>query len=341
MFDRVLELLFGKAQVRDEAEQRLVADLTDMIVDTVEPKVRAHSRYRQKLHASVCTTVAFLRELGRAPLEPVVLARARWNDDPLLHALFGRAEDIPDFLGRSRELRAFFEDPAQAACDEAYALLGVRMQEKTVLAPAYEGGILRQDVAQVTVNFVGHRLLAPAATLQQARLEVGRRIMNRLAQVTLSRILALDEKALGLERHKAYLGTRLRMLKLAQDGMAGIVEDPSTIDTQIRDVERERDATVRDFIDTKSNVATLDSYIALIDDVFSHPQRHVGLSQSALTVSRMSVKVDERSEQRHDTLMLAELRVGGKVNAIVAFVQCPRAELPPKGNLLAQAERFL
>lgn len=342
MFDgSILERLFGKAEVKDEAEQRLVIELTDMIVDTVEPKVRAHSRYRQKLQGCVTTTIAFLRELGRAPLEPVLLTRARWNEDPLLHALYGRAEDIPDFLGRNRELRAFFEAPANVACEEAYALLGVRMQEKTVLGPKFVDGVMHQDVAQVTVNFTGHRLVCPSATLAQARLEVGRRIMNRLAQVTLSRILALDEKALGLERHKAYLGTRLRMLKLAQDGMQGIVDDPSTIDAQIRDTERQRDEAVRGFIETKSSVATLDSYIALIDDVFSHPAQHVSLSQSDVTVSRMSVKVDADSQDRHDTLRLAVLRVGDKVDAIIAFVQCPRSEMPPKGNLLAQAERFL
>jgi hypothetical protein len=342
LFDgSLLERLFGKAEPGDEAEERLVAELTDMIVDTVEPKVRAHSRYRLKLHDCVVTTIAYLRKLGSTPLQPLLLTRANWNADPLLHAMFGRGEDIQDFLGRSRELRAFFDDPSHATCEDAYALLGMRMQERTVLGPAYEGGVLRQDVQQTTINFIGHRLVTPAATLQEARLEAGRRIINRLAQVTLGLILALDEKALGLERQKAYLGTRLRMLKLAEDGMQGIVEDPTTIAEQISEVEQQRNQAVRDFIETKSSVATLDSYLALIDDVFSHPERHVSLTRSELTVSRMSVKVDAKSEERHDTLTLAELRVGDKVNAVVAFVQCPRSELPPKGNLLAQAEKFL
>ncbi len=276
LFDRVLERLFGAPEVEDEAEQRLVAELTDMIVDTVEPKVRAHARYRQKLNACVKATVAYVREIGRMPLEPLQLTRANWNADARLHAFFGAADEIPAFLGRSRELRAFFDQHPGA--DEAFALLGMKKQEKTVFGASYEDGLLKQDVAQTTVNFIGHRLVTPSATLQEARLEVGRRIMLRLAQVALSRILALDEKAVGLERHKAYLGTRLRMLKLAQDGMQGIVEDPSTIDAQIREVERQRDEAVRDFIDTKANVATLDAYLALIGDVFSHPGQHVVLA---------------------------------------------------------------
>jgi hypothetical protein len=39
-----------------------VAELTDLVVDTVEPKVRANRRYRQKLEPCMRTTIAYLRE---------------------------------------------------------------------------------------------------------------------------------------------------------------------------------------------------------------------------------------------------------------------------------------
>ena len=52
---------------------------------------------------------------------------------------------------------------------------------------------MREEVAQTTVNFSGHKLGAGGSE-QLVRLEVGRRIMLRLAQVALGRILEIDRK---------------------------------------------------------------------------------------------------------------------------------------------------
>src|SRR5262249_20208613 len=184
-------------------------------------------------------------------LEPVLLTRAAWSDDARLNAFFATADDVPACLGRSNELRTFLDDPANREVQEAYALLGMKREERTVFGPQLDGDALRHDVAQVTVSFSGHRLIAPSATLAATRREVGRRIIQRLAQVALSRIVALDMKATELQEHKAYLGARLRMLNLARDGMEGIVKDPATIADEINAVERELKETVDGYIETK------------------------------------------------------------------------------------------
>ena len=110
----------------------------------------------------------------------------------------------------------------------------MKKDERTVFAPQLEGDVVRHDVAQINVNFSQHTLIAPAATLAATRLEVGRRIIQRLAQVALSRIVALDMKATELQEHKAYLGARLRLLNLARDGMEGIVKDQATAKEEIK-----------------------------------------------------------------------------------------------------------
>jgi hypothetical protein len=341
-FDRLLSRLFGKeGDDRDDADQQLVAELTDAIVDTVEPRVRAHRHYRRELKDCVRATVAWLRTIGRMPIDHVLLTRAKWGEDPRLNTFFGAPDAVTEFLGRSRELRGFFDDPANLGVQEAFALMGMRKEEKTFLGSRYEDGLLKQDVAQTSVNFAGHRLIAPAATEAQTRLETGRRIIQRLAEITLSRIIAIDRKGLNLEQQKSYLGTQLRMLKLARDGMPGLVDDPTNIEEQIREVQRQLDQSVKGFIETKSSVATLDGYIDRIREVFAHPEQHVVLTRSKLDVTRMNIKANERSEEPHRTLTLAELRIGERQPAVIAFVRCLRSELPPKEDLLAKAERFL
>ncbi len=191
------------------------------------------------------------------------------------------------------------------------------------------------------MSFSEHRLIAPAATLAATRLEIGRRIIQRLAQVALSRIIALDMKATELQEHKAYLGARMRMLNLARDGMEGIVKDPATIGEEIKAVERELKETVGGYIEAKTSLATLDGYIKHIDDVFSHPEQHVTLTHTPLRLSRMGVKASDATLGPVNELALAELSIGENLRAAIAIVRCPRSELPPKEDLVAKAERYL
>jgi hypothetical protein len=342
LFERVAIALFGgPAPADDAAERQLVDDIIELVVEAVEPRVRFHARYRQKLEGCIRSSIGYLRSIGREGLEPVLLARAAWIDDPRLNAFFATADEVRACLGRSRELRAFFEDPSNHDIQEAYALLGMKKEERTVFGAQFEDETLKHDVAQVSVSFSGHRLVAPFATLAATRLEIGRRIIQRLAQVALSRIVALDMKATELEQHKAYLGARLRLLNLARDGMEGIVKDPATIAGDMKAVERELKETVDGYIEAKSSLATLDGYIKHIEEVFSHPEQHVSLTHTPLRVSRMGVKVDDASSGPVNELTLTELSIGEGFRGAIAVVRCPRSELPPKEDLVAKAERYL
>jgi hypothetical protein len=339
MVDRMVAVLFGPERQEAQPDQQFVAELTDLVVDTVEPKVRAHRRYRQKLEPCVRTTIAYLRGIGRVPLPTLLLARGRWGEDRCLQAFFAAPDDIPAFLGRSKELRKYFAE--HAGTEEASALLGMRRQEKTVFAPRFQDGMLMGEVTQTTVDFTGHRLVALADSEAQTRVEVGRRIVLRLAQVALARILEIDRAGLRQEQHKAYLSTRLRLLKLARDGAQGIVEDPADIERQIDEAKRELDQSVRDYIEVKSTLATLDGYIAQIEEVFGHPEQHVALTVGDLCLDRMNVRQDAARADAQQALPLAELRVGERLQAVIAFVRCPRSEQPREQDLLAQAERFI
>ena len=340
MFERISAALFGSAPRDKDADQEIIAELVEGVVDAVEPKVRMESRYRQKLSPCIARSIAYLRSIAREGLEPVLLTRAAWNDDASVNAFFATAADVPQCLGRAKDLRAFFDSPANAGQQEAFALLAMKREERQVFGAELQGDAVRHDVAQTTVSFSGHRLLFPAATLAAARLEIGKRILLRLAQVALSRIVEIDMKATELQQHKAYLGARLRVLQLARDGMESLVQDPAKIAGEIKAVEKELKGTVDQYIDTKGSVATLDGYLKRIDEVFSQPEKHLALSRTPLRLSRMGVKTDADSGPVN-ALTLVELAIGEKLKVAVAIVRCPRSEMPPKEDLVAQAERYL
>ncbi|RZL89872.1 MAG: hypothetical protein EOP82_17745 [Variovorax sp.] len=344
LIDHVVAALFARdsAPTDDAAERQLVADMTELVVETVEPRIRLKARYADKLEDCVRTTIAHLRTIGRQPLEPLLLARAAWSDDPRLNAFFAAADDVPAFLGRSRELRCFFGDPSQQDVGEAFALLAMKRDERTVLAPQQHGDTVQQDVPQVTVSFSGHRLFAPSATLEGTRLEVGRRIIQRLAQMALSRIVDLEMKAATLGERKAWLSARLRLVKLAAEGAGGLLDDPVAARSQIAAMERQLQETVHDYIETKASVATLDASIRHIDDVLSHPAQHVSMQQAPMRLSRMGVRLDDGDHPDPvNAFELTELAIGEGQRVAIAIVRCPRTELPPEEDLLASAERYL
>jgi len=322
--------LFDWLFAAEKPDAALMAQAIDSVVEAVEPKVKMHSRYRQKLEPCVRKSIDYLRSLAREPLEPVLLTRAAWTSDPRVNACFATAHDVPACLGRSVELRRFFDNhPAP----EAYALLGMKKEERSTLTV--------DDIQQTLVSFSGHRLVAPHAALAEARIEVGRRIVLRLAQVALMRIVAVDEKATELGEHKAYLGARLRLLRLAEDGMEGIVKDSSKIAADRKALERQLKETVDGYIDAKGSLATLDGYIGHIEEVFSNPDKHIGVSHSRLRVSTLGVRMADDAVAPANELALVELALGADFRAVIAVARCPRAEMPSKEDLIAQAERLL
>jgi hypothetical protein len=332
--------LFGSSSSGGDADDELVAATVEAIVDQVEPRVRMDGNYQRKLAKGVRQTLAHLRHLGRElPTEVMALSRKAWAQDPRVNAFFATADDVPACLGRSRELRALFQKEG-AQAQEAFALLAMKLEERQIFAPKLVGGELHHDVPQTSVSFSGHRLFAPALTLPATRLDVGRRLFLRLAQIALKRIIEADERAVDLDQHKGYLKTRLRMLNLAKDGLEGIVEDPATIDAQIRDVERELKDTVDEYIEVKSSIATLDRYSERINEVMLHPEEHIEITPRPLRVNRMGIKVEPGAEEPANDLTLHEMRLG-EMRFIIDLARCPRDELPPAEDLIAKAERYL
>ncbi|MDM0106978.1 hypothetical protein QTH97_18680 [Variovorax sp. J22R24] len=343
LFDRVVSALFGRADSRaDDAEERqLVSDMTELVVETVDPRIRLQSRYADKLEGCVRKTIAHLRAMGAQPLDPLLLSRATWSGDPRLNAYFASADEVPAFLGRSKELREFFRVPSNREAGEAFALLAMKREERTVLGVQQDGDRVQHDVPLATVSFSGHKLFAPSATFDATRLEVGRRIIRRLAQLALKRIVDLDMKAAELGERKAWLAARLRLVKLAVDGAAGLLEDTTETRSQIAAIERELKETVHDYIETKAGVATLDAFIKHIDAVFAHPEKQVSLQRTPMRLSRMGVRVDADHPGPLNEFIMTELAIGEGVNVVIAIVRCPLAELPPEEDLLSNAERFI
>jgi len=341
LFLNVASKLFGAAPAgrAGTVEPELVKIATEAIVEAVDPRLRVVSGYQRKIETGVVRTILHMRELAKElPHEPIELSRDAWGADQQLNAFFATAADVPATLGRSVPLRAYFESPVNGAAADAYALLGMLKIEREVFAPALVDGVLRHDVAQTTVSFSNHTLIAPAPDVMACRREVGVLIFKRLAALALARIISLGERATELEQRKAMLGARLRLLNLKRDGIEQVAGGGDA-SAEIASIERELKLTADEFTETRTRLATLNTRLEHVNAIFNSPADYVSLARVDLRVNKMGFKVAQESTETASDLKLSELSIGDGLKAVIAFVRCQRADMPPRESLLAKAAR--
>jgi len=339
-FKSIFSRLFGagKAEtvVLDQRQRQLLNRVIEFVVDNTDPRIRMVTRYQDKLAPAVIRTAQYFGGIIRALPEPLELSRAAWANDAAINAFFATVADVPQALARSADLRAFFDAPAHKGAREVYALLVMEKAERTVFGTALENGILKSDVAQVNVNFSAHRIVAPAATPTDLRVEIGLRGVRRLLDVVLARIAALQQQATDLAERKAFLGTKLRMLKSRGFG----IEPAADHTREIAELEAKIAQDTRELMEIKGKPRSMEHYLEQIGDVLLVPEQHLTMSEVRLRVSRLGIKVAEQSSEPAHELVLTELRLG-ELCAIAVPVKCKRSDMPPKGSLLAEAEKYL
>ncbi|HSD59350.1 MAG TPA: hypothetical protein VLC55_00660 [Burkholderiales bacterium] len=318
-----------------------IPETVDFIVDTIDPRLRLVPDYQEKLGAGVARTVKYLRSLVPEPPPPIDLSKKAWSADARLNAFFAAAADVPLVMGRSKELRGFFDDLANAGIEEAVALLAMELREQNVLGVAMEGGQLKHDVAQTTVSFADHRIVMPAASHADMRFELGKRILRGLTQIALKRIETIQARQQDLEETRGRLATKLRVLRGRPAGLESLAEDPDTHKSEIEALEQQLEQAKADLGGAKASLATLDGYMEQINEVLNNPERHVRLELLQLRLNRMGIKVAEGSQEPASDLELARVSVGPDLTRVVAAVKCARDDMPPREDLLAQAERYL
>jgi hypothetical protein len=327
MFSRVAGALFGggTGDAGDDIDPALLNMAVDAVVEAVEPRIRLVPRYRSRLTPSATSSIRFLRSLVPRIPAPIELSRAAWSSDPYVNAFFATAADVQTLLDRTEALHTFFDDPANIRCDAAFGVLGMRREERHVLAPALVDGELRRDVAQTTIGFTTHTLLATSGEPSTTRVLFGEAILKRVAGLALERIVAMRDRATELETRKSMMAARLRMLTLRRDGLRQLAPGEPDPSAEIAVIERELKAAAQDHLEIKASLATLDHSFEQIEAVLGDPERHLGLDTLELRVSHTGYKLAPGSTEPGSELHLNELWIGPQLRAVVVPVRVPRS----------------
>jgi len=145
---------FDSRQPLDEALRAAI----DRAVEAVDPRLKIVPDYRRRLAPAVEHALGHCAGVAAAIPGPVEIGARAFAADPMVHALFAAPGDIAEMLGKSREVRDFFADPANLGRDEFFGLLGMRQRHKAVAGVALDGDVVRHGVPQRLLYFADHTL---------------------------------------------------------------------------------------------------------------------------------------------------------------------------------------
>lgn len=192
-------------------------------VTLVEPLMRLVSHYQARLAPGVRRAMAHCAAIAERIPGPFDISRSAFVNDPLVHALFGSADDIETMLARSQCLR---EQGAGGESGDGQwsALLGMRPRQKAGYGPALLGDALHLDVPQKTLYFTDHTLAEPCADPQAARARLRLALYDGLlkdfaAHVAEARAEYLDltqSRAIESARARAVVGPESHTRRLAE-----------------------------------------------------------------------------------------------------------------------------
>lgn len=137
----------------------------DRAANSADPRIRQLPGYEKKLAAGVGTAFDYCERIALSVPGPFFINRAKFASDPLVHALFGSADEIATMLASSQPLRDYLAAHSAASDQPIFALLGMRRSLNAGFGTRLTGDIIKRDEPQTTLDFSDHTLAEPSADL--------------------------------------------------------------------------------------------------------------------------------------------------------------------------------
>lgn len=314
---------YSERKERQRQKASELAELTERMVQESAPGIRKVPGYRQQLQKPVESALGYIEGLISSIPGPVSLSAELWDKDPLVHALFVSPDEIRSLLQDCAELKSFFQ---KSGVKTAVALLTALKKERTVFGLAQEGEIMRRDVAQTAVEFYDHRIVAPAATEAEKRLNLVQRGLSVLASYTIEEILRIHSVREELVEERRMLAAQLKIKYSRHRSLERLLAGGNPDD------DKEEQA--------QQLLGEIDQQLEGLEPVSGKPQEFLGKLEKILLgpgdfltgrtirmrLNWMGVKLNEESTENGRVITLSELEIPGRVKRVAVLASVSAAE---------------
>ncbi|WP_321937831.1 hypothetical protein [Paraburkholderia sp. J8-2] len=308
----------------------------------LHPQLRLAAGFERRLSRAVRVSLRHLNEMiGKLPTARKA-SRETWSADPCIHAYFAAPDDVAQVSSRSEDLRRFFEENPGA--DEAFAVLGMVILERSTLGAKQEGEMVRTDAVRTTVSFTDHQIRICGCTDSGLRREIVLRMLEQLVLEGLSRITASAAQRDALEQERALLKTRLQLLERQGVGMGQVVGGAASADPAERvRLKTQIEENAQHLAKLGLRSEALQQELEQISEVLDDPAAHMDVTIRRVRLDAMNVVVDETSSAPAHVLDLPVARVPALPGKFRGFdlIRFARRDLLPVPRMADQANHPL
>jgi hypothetical protein len=306
------------------------------------PSLRLARNYASRLLPHVQHTTDYLVRLVDE-LPPAREANATaWATDPYIHAFFATPDEVCRPFNHSQALTAFFSDHAVA--DEAFAVLGMAIDERHIFGVGQHGETTHTDVAQMTINFSDHQVRVCAESEAALRRQIVLRIVDQLVLEGMGKIEADAAQQGALERERALLKTRLAILERQGAGVHSLLgSDASSNYAEVARLQAHIEENDQALAQLGLKTEALERHLDVICGVLAAPNAHFYVLKSTYRLDRMNVVVEEGDTRPAHEIEFRLARLPASPNAIRVFstVRFRRADFAAPESNLAQAHHLI
>ena len=338
----LLDWLRGNSSPPGGPDAALVAEAVERVVQTANPRLRFADRYAQRLGPAVASAMGYAAELLASVPAAREATAAGWAADPCMRAFFATPDDIVRAFSRSTDLRAFFD--VHPLADEAYAVIGMLMEERRISGMALEGSVIRRDVEQTTVSFGDYRVRILGVTEADLRTEIERRIVDQLVMDGVSRAAAEESQREAAEQERALLKTRLRLLEQQGQGMRAALSGESTPDeSELEEVRARLEANTRSLEGMATGAERLNEELERICEALADARQRLYVTTTRVRLDRMNVMQTDDNLESGEEIVFQSARIPADPPETRVFVlaRFPRVDMLPATQLYAEAARHL
>lgn len=304
---------------RRAGDEELIETI-ELLVDIADPTIKRAGRYHKTLAESVIGAREYCGTIIENIPGPVYLDKNNYFHNHTVKALFASADQITDLIGHSADVANFKKT---GYTGEAIALLTMSKSEKTIFGHQKHGELILRDVAQRSVDFFDHRLVAPSSEISNSRQGLVARGLEVLATVAMERITNARTRISELREKRDYLKGAIRILGGKNQLYSSFAVPDPEMDTKLKaahdslvDVEAKLEAATQ-------ALSYPEDSLRYFEGIMRHPAELLTVAPHTLMLNWMNVLVDKKSDTQGHAITLAEFTLARELQRYAVFVKFP------------------
>lgn len=324
-----LNALFASSEkLHSDIDEALIAAATDRVVEGTDKRLLGIGSYRKQLRDPVETAVAHVIHLINQLPEPVEISRSAYGADPRLRAFFASSAHLQEKVGGAQSIRDYIKHASYESSSRIYGVLSMEWEESKQLGTVLQNDRVQREVLQVAIKFFNHLYLEPSISLEEAQMNIKRRVFDFFVARALETIVAERSMRTELEQQQKLLNRKLAVMKAGNWGLEQVFSQQEHAHTDHALLNEEIDRVETELMKLGASHKVLERNMQIIKDTLGNSAELLDMHNISTTLDSMNIKAGESSSAKVHTLDLIEFYDNTGEKRIVLPGWYPANELP-------------